>query len=221
MRILIVADNALAAEGIRRELRHASGCHIVGFVNGRHPCGDVLAQQEADVVLIDELRTAAHTLERIAELRRAVPDAKLVLLTLCIERAWFDEACAAGIDAAVGKAAQPGSLGTLVREVVRGNVFHAFAPTTPARLSALPSLTNRELETLRLAASGQSNSGIARHLWVTEQTVKFHLSNIYRKLGVTNRTQASHLAHSHGLFEPHPQPDSPPGSAQEAIDAAA
>ena len=60
-------------------------------------------------------------------------------------------------------------------------------------------LTTRELEILRLAASGNSNRRIAERLWVTEQTVKFHLSNVYRKLGVTNRTEASHLAHMDGL----------------------
>ena len=62
-------------------------------------------------------------------------------------------------------------------------------------------LTARELQILRLVASGVSNSGAAAQLCVTEQTVKFHLSNVYRKLGVANRTQASHLAHRHGLFE--------------------
>ena len=54
--------------------------------------------------------------------------------------------------------------------------------------------------------AGAANSHIARQLWVTEQTVKFHLSNIYRKLGVANRTEASHYAHVHRLLEPE-QPD--------------
>jgi DNA-binding CsgD family transcriptional regulator len=63
-------------------------------------------------------------------------------------------------------------------------------------------LTERELEILRLVASGSTNGDIARRLWVTEQTVKFHLRNIYRKLGVANRTQASHFAHVRGLVGP-------------------
>jgi DNA-binding NarL/FixJ family response regulator len=60
-------------------------------------------------------------------------------------------------------------------------------------------LTPRELEILRAAAEGPTNAQIARQLWVTEQTVKFHLSNIYRKLGVSNRTEASRYALMHGL----------------------
>jgi DNA-binding NarL/FixJ family response regulator len=53
-------------------------------------------------------------------------------------------------------------------------------------------------------AAGATNSSVARQLWVTEQTVKFHLSNIYRKLGVANRTEASHYAYTHGLLDPMP-----------------
>jgi DNA-binding NarL/FixJ family response regulator len=60
-------------------------------------------------------------------------------------------------------------------------------------------LTRRELEILRHVTAGMSNGSIARELWVTEQTVKFHLSNIYRKLGVSNRTEASHRAHAQGF----------------------
>ena len=62
-------------------------------------------------------------------------------------------------------------------------------------------MTARELEILRLVAAGALERRIARELCVTEQTVKFHLSNVYRKLGVANRTEASHYAHVHGLLE--------------------
>src|SRR5207248_8710438 len=62
-------------------------------------------------------------------------------------------------------------------------------------------LTRRETEILALLADGHSNAQLAKMLWVTEQTVKFHLSNIYRKLGVVNRTEAARWAHRHGLLE--------------------
>jgi len=87
-----------------------------------------------------------------------------------------------------------------VREIVRGNVFHAFANGATQGVPKHHELTARELEILQLAASGNSNRRIAERLWVTEQTVKFHLSNVYRKLGVSNRTEASHLAHMDGLL---------------------
>ena len=61
-------------------------------------------------------------------------------------------------------------------------------------------MTRRELEILKLVAEGQPNATVARKLWVTEQTVKFHLSNIYRKLGVANRTEAGRWAALNGVF---------------------
>jgi DNA-binding CsgD family transcriptional regulator len=64
----------------------------------------------------------------------------------------------------------------------------------------LPDLTRRELEILQLVAEGHSNTQLAKMLWVTEQTVKFHLSNVYRKLDVANRTEASRWAQLHGLL---------------------
>ena len=198
MRILIVADNAVTASGIKLEMRHA-GCSIVGFLSGRRSCGLIAAQEKPDVVLLDDMHSTELTLERIAELRRAVPDAKIVLLTLCMDPTWLAEASGAGIHAAVAKTARPGGIGTLVREIVRGNVYHTFASGAARSVPRRHELTPRELEILQLTASGNSNRRIAERLWVTEQTVKFHLSNVYRKLGVSNRTEASHLAHVDGL----------------------
>jgi DNA-binding NarL/FixJ family response regulator len=205
MRALIVADNALAAEVIRRGLRYAPTCRVLGFVGARRPCGDTIAQASPDVIVFDDSSEAGAVVARIREARQAAPEAKLVMLTLRMEPDELAQASAAGIDAAIAKTAQPQSVGMLVREVAAGNVFHAFAKPPAAAQpthSAADDLTARELEILRLMAAGSSNGRIAAQLWVTEQTVKFHLSNIYRKLGVANRTQASHYAHVHGLLEP-------------------
>jgi DNA-binding CsgD family transcriptional regulator len=84
----------------------------------------------------------------------------------------------------------------------------AVRPVMGQELAAVersPGLTRRELEILRLVAEGHSNAQLARMLWVTEQTVKFHLSNIYRKLDVANRTEASRWAQVHGLLDVKPE----------------
>jgi DNA-binding NarL/FixJ family response regulator len=213
MRVLIIADNAVTANGINLEMRHATGCRVAGFLNGRRPCARHIAEEMPDVVLLDDLRDRELTLTRIREIRTVVPQAKILLLTLRMEPDWLAEASEAGVDAAIAKVARPGSIGALVREVVRGNVFHAFARRPTTALPGLHELTARELEILRLVASGNSNRRIAQRLWVTEQTVKFHLSNVYRKLAVSNRTQASHVAHQLGLLEvstaPGPVPQTP------------
>jgi DNA-binding NarL/FixJ family response regulator len=202
MRVLIVVDNALTAEAIRREMRHVPSYHVIGYVNGRTSCSMPIADAAPDVVVIDDMSEQQMTLSRVREVRLAVPAAKIILLTVRMDAAWLTETADAGVHAAICKAAPPASVGHLIRAVATGNVFHAFdrvgnRPNT----SIKPDLTARELEILSWVAGGESNSAIARQLFVTEQTVKFHLSNIYRKLGVSNRTQASHFAYHNGLLE--------------------
>ena len=155
------------------------------------------------------MQSREGTIARIGEIRAALPAAKIVLLPARMEPAWLAEAAGAGIDAAIAKTFRLEGLGALVREVAAGNVYHAFGAThaAPAPVPApagMPTLTDRELEVLRLVAAGAPNSRIAAQLWITEQTVKFHLSKVYRKLGVSNRTEASHHAYVHGLLETRP-----------------
>jgi DNA-binding NarL/FixJ family response regulator len=200
-RIVILADDPATAEAFCRGLLPAAGLEVVACVDAAAGCGAAVAEARPDVVVIDEMGAGAATLERIREVRLAAPAAKLVLLTGAGDPQWLERASFAGIDAAVSKALSASALWALVRHVVAEDVFHAFArPRTEVSPNAA-GLTDRELEVLRLVASGLSNARIAAQLWVTEQTVKFHLSNTYRKLGVTSRTQASHYAHSLRLLE--------------------
>ena len=199
MRVLIVAEGIMAAEAIRRELRHSS-CEVIGFVGGREICSTTVARHRPDVIVVDDSR--GDTLDHVRTVRAAAPAAKVVLLSGNMDPDWLGQATAAGIDAALAKTVSHASLGLLLREIASGNVFHAFARGRARAAEAPHALTPRELEILSLVAKGAANGHIARTLWVTEQTVKFHLSNIYRKLGVANRTQASHYAFLHGLIEP-------------------
>jgi DNA-binding NarL/FixJ family response regulator len=202
-RLVIVADHALVADGIRLALRQTTGFQIAGFIDGRVPAVEALRLVHADVVLVDEMRNGRNSLARLREAAAELPDAKRVLLTLHMDPLWLDDAFRAGADAVVSKSVHQLSLGTVLREVVHGNVVHR-PPAPPSRRPEFcGSLTLRELDVLRLVATGHTNGQIARELKVTEQTVKFHLSNTYRKLGVVNRTEAGHLAHVKGLLEPH------------------
>ena len=112
----------------------------------------------------------------------------------------------AGAAAYVMKSAHPDDLAAAVRQVFGPSLFladswtPAQAPPREEQPTETWGLTRRELEILGLVAEGLSNAQVARTLWVTEQTVKFHLSNTYRKLGVSNRTEASRWAQLHGLL---------------------
>lgn len=201
-RVLIVADHTLVVHAIRLALRQTSGFQVAGFVDGRQSVAHHLRTVRPDVVLVDDMHNAEHPLARLREVAELSPQATALLLTLRLEDAWLDEAFEAGASAVLSKGVHPVALGTLMREIVAGNVVHR-----PRRQRATPNtadcpLTARELEILRLAAQGYTNSRIARQLWVTEQTVKFHLSNTYRKLGVANRTEASRYAHMNDLVAP-------------------
>lgn len=143
------------------------------------------------------MQSGEDALERLREAGQEVPHAMLMLLSARMDDAWLDEAFEAGGHAALSKDLHPVALGTLLRETARHNVVHRHERAR-SEDDACP-LTSREAEILGLAAQGHTNSRIAGELWITEQTVKFHLSNTYRKLGVANRTEASRYAYLHGM----------------------
>jgi DNA-binding NarL/FixJ family response regulator len=202
MRVMIVARDGLAAEAIRRALRYTPACRVIGWVAASNVATSAVADARPDVALLDDSDGAGTVVALARHIRAAVPAVKIVLLGGRLDSATLAEAATAGVDAAIATTASPGSVGMLIREVVAGNVFH-FAPAgaEPAIDAAFETLTARELEILRHVSAGRPNGGIARELWVTEQTVKFHLSNVYRKLGLANRTEAAHYAHLHGLAD--------------------
>ena len=171
-----------------------------------------------------ELDTPPGEPDGFEVMRRAkslAPSLRAIVLSAHQDTAHIDGALAAGAAAYVVKTAHPDDVASAVRQAFDHSVYLAGGPRPitggppPARETASEApggLTRRELEILRLVAEGHSNSQLARMLWVTEQTVKFHLSNIYRKLGVANRTEASRWAQLNGLLTQQP-PDASSVSA--------
>jgi DNA-binding NarL/FixJ family response regulator len=213
-RLVLIADHPMVVQAVRLALRHTAGFRVVASLDGRVPAGEQLSDVRPEVVLIDEMCQRTNALARIREAARDAPGAKTVLLTTGLDDAALDDAFAAGACAVISRQLHPVTLGTLLREVVHGNVVHA-PRRTPAEPVALPSpLTARELEVLRLVAEGHTNGRVALALSVSEQTVKFHLCNIYRKLGVGNRTEATRHAHLHALVSQLPAPRPAPPAAR-------
>jgi DNA-binding NarL/FixJ family response regulator len=196
-RLLLMADHPLIVQAIRLALRQTAGFQVVGYVDGRRCASSVLSELRPDVIVLDDMKNREDALARLREATERVPSAECLLLSARMDQEWVDEAFAAGAGAVISKTVHPVALGTLLREIVAGNVVHrprrVAAPAPPCPLTA------RELEILQLAAQGMTNGQIARDLWVTEPTVKFHLTNTYRKLGVANRTEASRYAYVNDL----------------------
>jgi DNA-binding NarL/FixJ family response regulator len=203
MRVAVAAENRTIADAIRRALRYASPCYVIGFVIGDRACPPAIIEAAPDVVVIDERPSIDGTLGLVRRMRGALPESKLVLLSSQMDSTHLALASRAGIDSAVSRSIPASSIGLLVRELAGGHVYTTFE-TSVARPAndATGTLTPREFEVLLLVASGLTNGDIADRLYVTEQTVKYHLSNVFRKLGLKNRTEASHFAHRYGLLGP-------------------
>jgi DNA-binding NarL/FixJ family response regulator len=170
-----------------------------------------LVEEHHPDLLVTELGEGNGDLSGLALIERARaadPSLRAVVLSMHQDAQLIDAALAAGASAYVVKTAHSEDLASAVRQTFSLSVYLAGqrAQTSAsvgvaAKLPEEPGLTRRELEILRLVAEGHSNAQLARMLWVTEQTVKFHLSNIYRKLDVANRTEASRWAQRHGLLD--------------------
>jgi len=205
-RVVIVADNSLIVEAIRIGFRKSGEFKLVGHADGRKTSAQTIIAVRPDVILLDDMNRSNRALELIREVTTVDEQSTVIVLSVQMDPEWLERTFDAGATAVISKAAHPVALGTLVRETLDRHIFHRPCtranPNTHLPSTAQPEdlpLTSRELEILRLVASGSTNSEVARKLWVTEQTVKFHLRNIYRKLDVANRTQASHFAYVNGL----------------------
>jgi DNA-binding NarL/FixJ family response regulator len=145
----------------------------------------------------------------LAQVAHVAPSTRTVVLSASTDAGVIHAALAAGAAGYVLKSAHPDDLAAAIRQTFDHSIYLAHSFETVERMGVAVSsaaavdqaaLTKREREILRLVAEGHSNAELARMLWVTEQTVKFHLSNVYRKLEVSNRTEAARWAQVNGLL---------------------
>jgi DNA-binding NarL/FixJ family response regulator len=206
---IVVDEQPLWLEAMEHLLNRA-GMRVVAKTTDASEALDLVVAHEPDILLAD-YGVRSGELDVVECLRRAHevhPQLKSVVLSASNEPRQIEAAFAAGASAFCVKTAAQGDLMAAIRQTFELSIYLArpapvapAEPVEPALPPDAPRLTRRELEILRLAADGHSNAQLARMLWVTEQTVKFHLSNIYRKLDVSNRTEASRWAQRHGLLE--------------------
>ena len=201
----MVTDNPLIAPPIAAALRANGAFEVLGYLSPLKASAARISEAGADVVVVDECEDREPTLRLIREISDGEASVCIVALVLRMDGDWLKPALEAGANGAICKAIQPTALATLLRETVGGHIVHSphmlsmHEEVREAPFSEDSPLTAREREILRLVASGATNGEIAGVLWITQQTVKFHLSNIYRKLDVANRTEACHYAHVTGL----------------------
>jgi len=207
IRILIADDHPIVREGLIAVLETQPDFEIVGEANTGAQAVELAAALQPDVILLDLELPKLDGVAALHAIRATNPQARAIIFTA------FDT------DERILSAVQAGAQGYLLKGAPRDELFQAIRvvynggsllqPVVAARLlrqvSSAPvlpdTLTERELEVLRLLAKGRQNKEIANELVISERTVKFHVSAILAKLGVGNRTEAVSKAAQLGLIE--------------------
>ena len=198
-KIFLTDDHPLLLMGIQRALDAEDDFEVVGTARTGSEALPMIGRTEPDVVLLDIRMPDLDGLACLTRLRTQAPNVKAIILSMFDDAEHVEQAFARGAAGYIVKTIAPSELPGAIRRVLQG----AATLIQPRRESnaAGEHLTTREARILGAVARGLSNQAIARELWVTEQTVKFHLTNIYRKLSVSNRTQAARYAYERGLVQ--------------------
>lgn len=203
IKVLIADDHPLIIAGIRRTIEHVEDMEVVGEARSGPELMQLIGRRRPDLVLMDLKMPGVAGVEAILHIRQRWPEVKTVVLSACDDRPTIDQALHAGANAYVLKSAHTVDIASVLRQTSVGAVFHAAsgppAVTGAPDLAATPALTDRERSILSAVASGLTTSAISRELWISEHTIKFHLTNIYRKLGVANRAGAVRYAMENGI----------------------
>jgi len=218
IRVLIADDQALVRSGFRMIVEARDDLEVVGEAENGAQAIELARELAPDVVLMDVRMPVLDGVEATRRLLEAGSEARVIILTTFDLDEYVFEALRAGASGFLLKDVQPAQLVEAIRVVASGEAL--LAPSITRRLldrfaasfdasergtpSELDSLTPRELEILRLIAGGLTNAEIARELFVSETTVKTHVSSVLRKLHLRDRVQAVVLAYEAGLVRPGP-----------------
>jgi DNA-binding NarL/FixJ family response regulator len=202
IKVLIVDDHRLMLGAIRVSLSQDDRIEVVGEATSGATVLSLVGQTAPDVVLLDVRMPGMDGLTVLERLRAEYPSVSVVMLSGIDEPALVRGALERGAAAFVLKHVEPRDLGSVLRESVAGAIFRPLDLIDAAQAaSADAGLTKRELSILAALSDGGSNREIAKRLFLAEQTVKFHLTNVYRKLGVSTRTEALRYAYDNGVVE--------------------
>ncbi len=207
VKVMIVDDHAIVREGLMMLLSEEMGIEVVG--EARNGSEAIIRAEilQPDVILMDLMMPEMDGIAATTQIRQKHPGCQVLVLTSFAE------------NQRVPDAIQAGAIGYLLKDVLKGDLLNAILaaaqgkPTlhpeaqrqlmqqmmTPVETNLLGSLTEREMDVLRLIANGRSNKEIAATLHLTEGTVKGYVSTILGKLQVADRTQAALYAVKHGI----------------------
>jgi RNA polymerase sigma factor (sigma-70 family) len=211
LRILICDDHPLFRQGLRRVLETVPDFAVVGEVDRADDVLPAVRATAPDVTILDVELPGGSGIDAAAHLQAEAPAVRVLMLSGFSEPTRVRAALRGGAGGYVLKNAPPTEIIDAIRQVASGRtalgpaLAHAVAtslraePEEERMRQRLSTLTDREREVLRLTAEGESNAGIGKRLFISEGTVKNHMTHILRKLDVEDRTQAAVVAVKHGV----------------------
>lgn len=197
--IIIADDHRMVREGIKQLLELDGEITVLGEADNGEECLKLIKKLKPDVTLLDINMPGKNGLEVLEEIRKSGSKNKVILLTIHDEVEYLNKARNIGVDGYVLKDSDSNTLKKAIFTVATGGSYiepqlneklkEKWSVSYPEEIKS--SLTKRELNILRLIAEGQYNKEIAATLNISEKTVKNHISNIFKKIDVSDRTQAA------------------------------
>ncbi|MFA9559285.1 response regulator [Evansella sp. AB-rgal1] len=208
IKVLLVDDHLMVLQGLRFFLSTQKDILVVGEASNGRGAVEKTTELKPDVVLMDLDMPVLNGVEATSEIKSTHPDVKIIILTSFSDQDHVVPAIRAGASGYQLKDIDPDQLADTIRGAYHGTtqmhpqvanqLMSHIASVGKDDDNLIDKLTNREEEVLRLIARGRSNKEIATNLFITEKTVKTHVSNILSKLQVSDRTQAAIYAMKHG-----------------------
>ena len=200
LRVLVADDHRLMQAAIRRALADADDFEIVHEVSVGSHVVPAVRETAPDVVLLDLRMPELDGLSCLERLRKHDPNVAVVILSSYSDPEQIEAARQGGARGYVVKTVEPVDLAAVLRTALTGSTFTVWGSLETERPCGgrRAALSERETAVLDAVARGLSNREIGRQLWISEQTVKFHLRNVYRKLGISSRTEAARYAYRTG-----------------------
>ncbi|MEC0253848.1 response regulator transcription factor [Paenibacillus lautus] len=207
--ILIVDDHAIVRQGLRALFTIQPDCRVIGEASSGEDAVTLAAELVPDIILMDLIMPGIGGVETTRRIKDVSPSSQVIILTSFHDDEHIFPALRAGALSYALKDIEPSQLVETVRKAILGEsimhprvaarVVQEIRTTQPATWDPFAALSERELEVLRLIAGGLTNAEIAEHLFISEKTVKGHVSNILGKLHMLDRTKAAVFAWEQGL----------------------
>lgn len=200
IKIMITDDHSMIREGLKQLLELDGDMKVIAEASNGEECLDLLGTYRPDVLLLDINMPKKNGLQVLQELKNKKNKPKILVLTVHNEVDYLLKAVEIGVDGYLLKDSESAELKKAIQTVVDGENYiqPSLIPALNSKMvekdsdkDKIESLTRRELQVLKLLAVGSYNKEIAEELGISERTVKNHVSNIFKKLEVTDRTQAA------------------------------